>query len=268
MAEKSEQFALVTGSAKGIGRSIAQELAKRNYSLLLVDLDKKELDVTAEKLRSNYPDIEVKTFGFDLSKLDLYSELIEWTTPYHTRLDVLVNNAAFGLNGQFDQLALDEQLEMIDTNLKAPVVLTHLFIPILKGSKKKYILNVASTAAYQAVPYFTIYSATKAAVLSFNRAVRYELRNTNISLTTLSPGSTDTNFVHRARMGNSLKKLARKLNMSPDDVARIGLKGLFAGKSEIIPGFINVLNAYLPKFAPKALTEKVGANIYKPEDLQ
>jgi len=124
---------------------------------------------------------------------------------------------------------------------------------------------VASTAAYQAVPYFTVYSASKAAVLSFNRALRYELRDSNISLTNLSPGSTDTHFVHRAGMGSSLKQLARKFNMLPDEVAKTAVKGLFAGKSEIIPGFTNILNAYLPRFVPKLLTEAVGARIYKPE---
>lgn len=264
--EKSLKYALVTGAAKGIGKSIAYQLATRGYSLLLIDLDEEALHETVRNLQSGFSDIHVKGLAFDLSKLDRFSEIVEWTSAYHPTLEVVVNNAGFGLNGTFEDLDLDEQLQIIDVNLKALIKLTYLYLPVLEGEKKKYILNVASTAAYQAVPYFTVYSASKAAVLSFNRALRYELRHSNISLTNLSPGSTDTHFVHRARMGSSLKKLAQKLNMSPDEVAKIAVKGLFAGKSEIIPGFTNLLNAYLPKFVPKILTETVGANIYKPKD--
>lgn len=267
MSEISPKYAFVTGAAKGIGRSIAIQLAIRGYHLLLLDLDKEGLLETVTNLKTDFTQTDIQSLAFDLSKLDHFNEIFDWTSPYHSRLEVIVNNAGFGLNGSFEDMDLDEQLQVIDVNLKALIKLTYLFLPVLKGDKKKYILNVASTAAYQAVPYFTVYSASKAAVLSFNRALRYELRHSsNITLTNLSPGSTDTHFVHRARMGSSLKRLAQRLNMSPDDVAKIGLKGLFAGKSEVIPGFTNLLNAYLPKFVPKILTETVGANIYKSKD--
>lgn len=265
MSKIPYKYALVTGAAKGIGRSIAGELASRGYRLLLLDADETGLRDTVFHLQNRFRNLEIKGLGFDLSHLDRFSEILDWTSPHHECLEVVVNNAGFGLNGSFETLDLDEQLQIIDVNLKALIKLTYLYLPVLEGDKKKYILNVASTAAYQAVPYFTVYSASKAAVLSFNRALRYELRNSNISLTNLSPGSTDTYFVHRAGMGSSLKQLAKKFNMSPDEVAKIAVKGLFAGKSEIIPGFTNILNAYLPRFVPKILTETVGARIYKPE---
>lgn len=265
MPVKPYKYALVTGAAKGIGRSIAWELASRGYRLLLIDADESGLRETVFHFQKTFRSLDIQGLGFDLSRLDRFSEILDWTAGYHGNLEVLVNNAGFGLNGSFETLNLDEQLQIIDVNLKALVKLTYLYLPVLEGEKKKYILNVASTAAYQAVPYFTVYSASKAAVLSFNRALRYELRNSNISLTNLSPGSTDTHFVHRAGMGFSLKQLAKKFNMSPDQVARIAVKGLFAGKSEVIPGFTNILNAYLPRFVPKILTETVGARIYQPE---
>lgn len=262
---KTRKYAVVTGAAKGIGKSIARELASRGYSLLLIDSDETGLKKAVSGLENKFKGLDIQSLTFDLSRLDAFSEILEWTGTYHDRLEVVVNNAGFGLNGAFEKLDLDEQLEIIDVNLKALIKLTYLYLPVLKGKSKRYILNVASTAAYQAVPYFAVYSASKAAVLSFNRALRYELRGSNISLTSLSPGSTDTDFVHRARMGPSLKKLAKKLNMSPDEVAKTGVEGLFDGRSEVIPGFTNVLNAYLPRFAPKILTETVGARIYKPE---
>lgn len=265
MSKIPYKYALVTGAAKGIGKSIARELASRGYRLLLIDADEPGLQETVFHLQNRFRNLEIKGLGFDLSRLHRFSEIVDWTTPYHDSLEVVVNNAGFGLNGSFERLDVDEQLQIIDVNLKALIKLTYLYLPVLEGERKKYILNVASTAAYQAVPYFTVYSASKAAVLSFNRALRYELRNTNISLTNLSPGSTDTHFVHRAGMGSSLKQLAKKFNMSPDEVAKTAVKGLFAGKSEIIPGFTNILNAYLPRFVPKILTETVGARIYKPE---
>lgn len=265
MPGRPYKYALVTGAAKGIGRSIARELATRAYSLLLIDADESGLQETVFHLQNSFRNLDIQGLAFDLSRLDRFSEILHWTGTYHQSLEVVVNNAGFGLNGSFETLDLDEQLQIIDVNLKALIKLTYLYLPVLEGETRKYILNVASTAAYQAVPYFTVYSASKAGVLSFNRALRYELRNSNISLTNLSPGSTDTHFVHRAGMGSSLKQLARKFNMSPDEVAKTAVKGLFAGKSEIIPGFTNILNAYLPRFVPKILTETVGARIYKPE---
>lgn len=265
MAQIYSRYAFVTGAAKGIGKSIAFELAGRGYSLLLVDSDENELSHTVSHLQKRFRNSDIRGLGFDLSHTGKFSEILDWTSPYHKNLEVVVNNAGFGLNGSFEDLNLEEQLRIIDVNLKALIKLTYLYLPVLKGPSRRYILNVASTAAYQAVPYFTVYSASKAAVLSFNRALRYELRSSNISLTNLSPGSTDTDFVHRAQMGSSLKKLAEKFNMSPDEVAKIAVTGLFAGKSEIIPGFTNVLNAYLPRFVPKILTETIGARIYHPE---
>ncbi len=127
------------------------------------------------------------------------------------------------------------------------------------------MLNVGSTTCYQSIPYFNIYAASKAFVYSFTRGLRFELRNTPVSVSLLVPGSTDTNFVHRARMTEATKKAAEKFNMSPDVVAKIAVRGLFRGKAEIIPGFSNKLHAFFPRFVPKRLVEKLGANIYKPE---
>ncbi|MCA0233871.1 MAG: SDR family NAD(P)-dependent oxidoreductase [Bacteroidetes bacterium] len=260
------QYALVTGSAKGIGKAIANELAQRQYHLLLVDFDQEVLEYTQTELRGRYPALSVHTFVQDLSEPEAVANIEKWLTPFKNKLKVAINNAGFGLTGRFTDLNIEEQLNMVDVNFKAVVRLSYLFVSILKNNGETYLLNVASTTAYQSVPYLAVYAASKAAVLSFTRSLRFELRETDLSVSTLSPGSTDTAFVNRARMGEHTKKTASKVNMTPEAVGKIAVKGLFAKKSEIIPGFLNVLNAHLPKYVPKILTEKVAANIYEPRN--
>ena len=258
-------YALITGAAKGIGRAIAFELASFNYNVMLVDRDDEGLSAVAEELRTKYA-IDVQCLHLDLSVPGMMEHLLKFTEPFHTSLTVVINNAGYGLNGPFENLTLEEQLNIIDVNIKALVTISHYFIPVLKSFPKAYLLNVASTTSYQPVPYLNIYASTKAFVLSFTRSLRYELRNSSVSVSCLSPGSTDTDFVKRARMGPSILKTAERFNMDPKVVAKIAIKGLFNGKAEIIPGFTNKLNAYLPKFFPKKFVERIAGNIYEPKN--
>ena len=263
----THQYALVTGASSGIGKAIAQQLALRGYHLLLISSNPDKLKATSQAMKTDFPDIDIQFFAQDLSKTEAIKAIYEWSLPFHSSLTIIINNAGYGLSGKFEEISIQEQLNVIDVNLKALVELTYAFIPVLKqhAPHKTYMLNVASTTAYQSVPFFAIYTASKTAVLSFSRSLRYELRDTNISVSVLSPGSTNTNFVNRARMSERIKKLAAKFSMTPKEVAYIALKGLFRGKAEIIPGFLNLLNAILPRFVPKILVESIASNIYKPE---
>ncbi|CAL1519869.1 SDR family NAD(P)-dependent oxidoreductase [Chitinophaga sp. MM2321] len=256
-------YALVTGAAKGIGKAIAAELAARNYHLLLVDFDGNTLAATAEALAAQYH-VNVHTLHQDLSEPDALLHITAWTSSWHDQLNVVVNNAGYGLNGAFENSSLPEQFNIIDVNIKAQVGLSYAYIPVLRKFQRAYLLNLASTTAYQTVPYLNIYAASKAFALSFTRGLRHELRDSPISVSALSPGSTDTDFVNRARMGDATRKLADRFNMTPEKVASIAIDGLFKGKAEIIPGFINKLNAFLPKFFPKTFVEKIAGNIYQP----
>src|SRR4030095_9270105 len=150
---------------------------------------------------------------------------------------------------------------MIAVNVNALVNLTHLLIPKLLKNKSAYILNVASSTAYQAVPTMNTYAAHKACVRSFSRGLRYELKKTPISVSCLSPGGIKTNFIERARMPHMQKK-SDQFSMEPDAVAAIALRGMFSGKSEIIPGFINQVGAFSNRLMPKALVEKFAAGLY------
>ena len=257
-------YALVTGAAKGIGKGIAKELARNDFDLLLVDLDGTSLEATKKEIESTSGSL-VYALQLDLSAPDALQQLTLWTSIWHDELQVVVNNAGYGLNGAFEQLELEEQLNLIDVNIKAQVSLSHAYIPVLKKRGQAFLLNVASTTCFHTVPYLNVYAASKAFVLSFTRGLRFELRNTPISVSVLIPGSTDTDFVNRARMSEAVKKKAERFNMSPELVGRIAVRGLFKGKAEIIPGFTNRLHAFFPRFFPKSFVEKVGGNIYKPK---
>jgi short-subunit dehydrogenase len=262
---KNMPYALVTGAAKGIGSSIAEELAKKGYQLLLLDMDKEGLEQRADSIRRRY-ELPVYTLHQDLSDPDAIQNITEWSKPFHHQLNLVINNAGYGLNGAFEHIPINEQLNIIDVNVKAQLQIAYAFIPVLKKFDKSYLLNVGSTTSYQSVPYLSIYAASKAFVISFTRSLRFELKDSPISVSCLSPGSTDTDFVNRARMGEDVKRMAERFNMTPQSVARTAIKGLFAGKAEIIPGFTNKLNAFLPKFFPKSLVERIAGNIYKPKE--
>jgi short-subunit dehydrogenase len=259
------KYALVTGAAKGIGKAIAEELARKDYNLLLVDIDADSLARTAAELNNGFA-ISVYTQTIDLSNPGAAVSILDWTRPFHDSLNIVVNNAGYGLNGAFEEIPIHEQLNIIDVNVRAQLLISHAFIPVLKKFNKAYLLNVGSTTCYQSVPYLSIYAASKAFVISFTRSLRYELRNSGVSVSCLSPGSTDTDFVNRARMGDRIRKVADRYNMTAREVAKIAVKGLFKEKAEIIPGFTNKLNAFLPKFFKKSFVEKIAGNIYEPKE--
>lgn len=255
------QYALITGAAKGIGRAIAENLASRNYDLLLTDRDEENLLITAEYIRQKYQK-EVRLLVMDLTDKESAYQLWHWSFTYHDRLTVVVNNAGYGLNAPFTALPLRDHIDLINVNIHALIGISYLFAPVLQQKEKAWLLNVGSTTAYQSIPYLNTYASSKAFVLSFTRGLRYELKNTSVSVSCLSPGSTDTHFVHRAGMSDSTKKTAARYNMTPQKVATIAINGLFRGKAEIIPGISNKLHAWLVKLFPKTFIEHTGAKIY------
>jgi len=258
-------YAFVTGAAKGIGKAIALQLAAKGYNLLLVDLDAPKLELAQQEIKTAYNN-HIQILAVDLSNAEAPTQIKKWSEPWHNELNVVVNNAAFGLNGAFETLSLEEQLNIVNVNVKAVVALCHLFIPVLHNKQQAYILNIGSNAGYQPVPYLNMYASSKAFIISFTRSLRYELRKTNISVSCVSPGSTDTNFVDRAGMGKAIRKTADKYNMTPDAVAIIAVNAMFNKKAETITGFSTKLGIFLSWLAPKALSEKFGADIFQQQD--
>lgn len=254
-------YALITGASGGIGLCLAEELAKRKIDLLLVARSEPKLKEIAEKLSSKYF-IQAHFLSIDLSISDSNKALINWVTSNNWNVNILVNNAGYGLWSSVESASLIDLQNMMQLNMVSLVSLCHSFIPHLKNQTQSYILNIASTASYQAVPYLSTYAATKSFVVLFSRGLKWELTNTSISVTCVSPGATSTGFIERAGM-DLLKEKAEKLSMSAEAVAKIAVKAMFNKRAEVIPGFINWFSVKLTYLLPKPLIEKIALGLYK-----
>jgi len=255
-------YALITGASKGIGKAFAIECAKRGFNVLLVARSEQSLKELAQQLSEQYK-IQADFFATDLSLPGSAQNVYNWCIKKNYAVNILVNNAGYGLSGSLENYNGDEYINMMQVNMMVPVYLIQLFLPMLHQQPRSYILNIASTAAYQAVPYLSVYSATKAFILSYSRAIRQELKNTGISVTCISPGATDTDFTVRAKIGEKGLKAAEKFNMSPEAVAKIAIRSMLAGKAEVITGFINKLGAFMVWLLPKNLVERTAMKIYQ-----
>jgi short-subunit dehydrogenase len=162
-----------------------------------------------------------------------------------------------------ENYSLSEHVDMMHLNMLTPFKLIYLFLPQLRDQRKAYIVNIASTASYQAVPGLNLYAACKAFVLSFSRGLRYELRHTNVSVSAVCPGATKTDFINRANIKNARTiRFSAMFNMQPQKVAAIAIRGMYAKKTEMIPGFLNKVNAFFVWLLPKFLSERSAAFIY------
>jgi len=254
-------FALVTGASQGIGKYIAIALAKRSFHLLLVARSEDKLHQLKNELEAAYK-IRVEYLSLDLSSVGSAQSLYNWCTQLSVPINILVNNAGFGLWGDFEQLAITEQEKMIHLNITTLTAVTHALLPILTRNPGAYILNISSTAAYQAVPTLAVYAATKAYVLSFSRALRHELQPKQVSVTCICPGPTDTGFADRAGM-QVLAELTAKYNMPVETVAEYAVRAMFKKKSEVVPGLTNKIQRFGDWLFPKIVVEKIAAKLYK-----
>jgi short-subunit dehydrogenase len=253
-------YALVTGASRGIGKAIAFELASRMYNVLLVARSGDQLKEVSEEIQSRYG-AACHTMAADLAQPGAPAEVARWIEKEDYPLSVLVNNAGYTIWNEFEQSRLDEQFDMLNLNIRAKLSLIHHLLPRLHKQEKAWILNVASTSAYQAVPTMSTYAASKAFVIMFSRALRMELAGSGVSVSCISPGTTDTDFMNRANM-DALKETAAKFNMKAGEVARIAVKGMLAGKPEIIPGAVNWISAKMTSLMPKSVSERVASGIY------
>ena len=257
----SMKYALITGASKGIGKAIVEELAARKINLLLVARSEDLLQTLTMDIQTRFG-IKADWLAIDLAEDHAAGKVFQWTKDKGYAVNMLINNAGYGLSGQFEKYSTDDYTQMMQVNMTVPVLLTNLFIPDLKRNTPSYILNIASSAAYQAVPGLTVYAASKAFVLSFSRGLAFELRKSGVSVTAVSPGGIDTDFANRAQVGAKAVKAGEKLNMTAEAVAKLAVDALFAKKTEIITGFVNKLGAFLVWLLPKKLTETTASGIY------
>ena len=239
--------ALVTGASSGIGLEMTKYLDSLNYELILVARDKEKLERIASRLR-NKPKIIV----MDLAKTEDIKSLYVLVKNYD--IDVLINNAGFGLAGNFSETDLSRELDMIDTNVKAVHVLTKLFLKDMKKKNKGYILNVASSAAFASGPLMATYYATKSYVYRLTEAIYYELKKEKIDgvhISCLCPGPVDTNFNKVADVKFSVKPLKAPY------VAKYAIDKMFKNKLLIIPGF----KMKMAKFFQRFISDKAQMRI-------
>jgi len=255
-------YALITGASQGIGKAIAQELAARKINLLLVARNEAALRTLAENLRQQHG-VEAYYHAADLSLPGAATLVADWCRNGGYSIRYLVNNAGYGLSGAFEDYPLDAHRNMMQVNMNAVVELTYLMLPMLKKGGGGYIMNIASSAAYQAVPFLGVYAASKAFVLQFSRALHYELKKDHISVTCISPGATKTGFDARANLGPKALKAAQKVHMQPEAVARVAVSSMLGRKPEVVVGWLNKLGAALVWLMPKKLVEGTAAKIYQ-----
>jgi short-subunit dehydrogenase len=249
---KSE-FVLVTGASSGIGLELAKCFAADQSHLVLVARNTAALEDLAAELRQRHG-IRAEVIGADLARPESPQWIFDQVQGRGLSVDVLVNNAGFGLHGTFAELPLARQLEIIQVNNAALVALTGLFLPAMLARRHGGILNVGSVAGFLPGPRMAIYYASKAFVQSFSEALHEELRGSGLSVTNLCPGATDTNFSRVARSYQSRELQASK--MSAADVAKSGFQAFRRNQCVHVPGMQNRVLAQLPRVLPRAVVRR------------
>jgi uncharacterized protein len=255
------QTVLITGASSGIGKELAACFAADGCNLVLVARRLNLLDELSRSLSEEYS-IVCTPIEKDLSLPDAPQQLYDECLQRRLEIDVLVNNAGFGLNDSFIKADIDRQLEMIRVNIMALVHLTHLFLPRMVERQHGGVLNVGSTASFQPGPYMAVYYASKAFVLSFTEALAAELAETPLTVSCLAPGPTESEFQQTAKMHGSTV-LRRLGNMSAAEVARIGYAGFRRGKKIILPGVMNRLGVLTARLLPRSWIRKIILSINK-----
>ena len=245
---------LVTGASSGIGLELARCFAADKSNLVLVARNTGALENLAAKLRREYK-IVVQVLTADLARPESSRQIFDELKGSGTVVDVLVNNAGFGLHGGFAELPLERQLAIIQVNISALVALTGLFLPGLIQRRRGGILNVGSVAGFVPGPNMAVYYASKAFVQSFSEALFVELRGTGVRLTNLCPGPTESNFSQTARSFHVREKQVAK--MSAAAVAAAGHRAFRAGRCVNVPGIKNVLVVQLAKILPRATVRTI-----------
>jgi short-subunit dehydrogenase len=255
--------ALVTGASTGIGFEFAKLLAADGYNLVLIARDERKLREVAASLSTKF-NISVKIYPKDLSVTGDIENLVRQIREDAETIEVLVNNAGFGLAGAFVETDLAREVEMIQLNVVSLVIFTKLLAKEMAQRKGGKILNVASTAAFQPGPLMAIYYATKAFVLSFSEALAEELKESGVTVTALCPGPTATQFSKRAELEKSrLFKGGIVPVLDPVTVAKIGYEGLIKGQRVVIPGLINKIGVLSVRVTPRRLVAQIARQLNK-----
>jgi uncharacterized protein len=252
------KWALVTGASSGIGWALAEQLAAKGANLLLTARRVDRLKQLADGVTTRYK-VQTQIFAADLARPQAPGEIFRFVEQKRLPIELLINNAGFGAYGEFHKVEAQRLLDMVQVNVAAVVHLTHLFLPAMVDRRSGYVLIVASTAAFQPVPYISTYAATKGFDLLFTEGIAEEVRQYGVHVCALCPGPTASEFNEVA--GQPKLSGPRESN---EKVARVGLEALAAGKSRVISGAHNWLSVEAQRLAPRRLVTRVAARMFMP----
>lgn len=255
------EYALITGASGGIGLELASIMAEKGHNLILVARRDDVLQALKIKLESQFK-IKVVTLALDLSIPNQAKVLYQYCLDQNLTVNCLVNNAGYGDYGLFEPSKLETYQNMLQLNILTLTDLTALFLDGMKMRQSGRILNVGSIAAFQPIPNFSVYAASKAYVMQFTEALNYELRGSGVTVTLLSPGVTETGFVARANMQNAAN--AKGKLMDAKSVALQGYQAMMKGKLNVTPGWKNQLLTFGSRTMPsRELLLRISATILK-----
>jgi uncharacterized protein len=235
------RHALVTGASSGLGADFARELAGRGAGLTLVARREDRLGALARELAAAHG-AEVHVVALDLNEAGAPDRLLADTGARDRPVDVLVNNAGFGLYGPFSELDWARERAMLELDMIVPVHLTKLFLPGMLERRRGWVLNIASIGAYQPSPLYASYSAAKSFILNFTEALSYELRGSGVQATALSPGVVATEFLQVA--GQQATRYQQMARMDGPTVARLGIDAMLKGRPSLVPGRLNAASVW------------------------
>jgi len=246
---------LITGASSGIGEAFARKLAARGRNVLLVARSEDKLIALCNEL-GRLTSIRAQYVALDLQQPDAPLQLFEETKKRELEVEMLINNAGFGSMGEFAKLDLNRELDMIQLNVRSLVELTHRFLQPMRERRRGTIINVASTAGFQPVPYMATYAATKAFVLSFSEALWDENRVHGVHVMALCPGVTETNFFEAA----GIDRPPMRTVQTPEEVVETALRALNRKKSVVVSGWANWFVTAAERFVPRSAVVKVAGN--------
>lgn len=249
---------LITGASSGIGRELARLFAADGSRLVLVARNREQLESLAASLHQAHG-TQSHVLVSDLAEAAAPDEIAAQLSRNDLPVDVLVNNAGFGVAGTFAELDLDRQMQMIQVNVAALVRLSGLLVPAMQERRRGGVLNVASTAAFQPGPNLAVYFASKAFVLSFSEALHEELAGSGVTVTCLAPGPTATDFAARAKLEHS--RLFRRNVMDALAVARAGHRAFRRGRALVVPGWMNKLTAFAVRLGPRSVVRRIAGQL-------
>ena len=246
--------ALITGTTSGIGKAFAEKFASMGNNIILVSRNEEKLKRQQNDLQSQYH-VAVKYIVCELTQLNAVDLIFERLNNWHVSVDFLVNNAGFNECGLFTNTDMEQEMKMIDLHIRFVTQITKRILPMMKKNNYGRIVNVGSTGSFIPSPSDAVYSATKAYIMSFSNALYGELKKTEIKITSLCPGATETEFARKANIEQTL--LFKYAVMKPDKVVKISYPKIIKGKRLIIPGIYNKLLVFFSKIMPIEITNKL-----------